>query len=280
MATPARLRPTPPDRDAPARRPGWRLLAGVAGVVAVLVVAAVACGARDPSPLERAERAMAELEAGRMELQLSAIAGAEDRTGPVGFRLEGPFSYTGGGALPVLDLRYTRLLGAETEVREVVSTGEAVYVVAGGKVAEVPEAEAARLRLGSGDGGVADLGIAGWVRDPQVEERPDGTRVVRGPARVADLLSDLARITDQLGGVEGKAPEGDAADRLERLVRASEVVVEVGGDDLPRSVRALVDFGGSVPDDLRRALGPYASPRFELTVSLSPLEGPLVVERP
>ena len=249
--------------------------------VLLLVLAVPACGAgRGPSPLEEAEDAMAELDAGRMDLQLQAVAGGDRPTGPVGLRIEGPFSFTGGGRLPVLDLRYTRLLGDETKVSQVVSTGETVYVVTDGKVAEVPDADAARLRLGREDGGVADLGIAGWVPDPQVETRGDGTRVVRGPADVADVMSDLARIVDQIGGVDTEPLEGDAAERLERVARSSEVVVEIGDDDLPRTVRAVLDFGATVPDGLRRALGPYASARMELTVSLARLEGPLTVQKP
>lgn len=102
--------------------------------------------------------------------------------------MEGAFAI-GDAAMPVLDLRYARLLGDRTPETRVVSTGEVAFVVADGKTVEVPPEEAARLRLGGGDGGIADLGIAGWAREPGVEERDGGVRVLRGTVDVADLLS-------------------------------------------------------------------------------------------
>lgn len=256
------------------------------GAARLAVAAALAAGALtacsgDGGPLAEAEDAMAELEAGRLRLSLSATAGADDdRTGPVGFRMEGPFS-TAGGGLPVLDLRYTRLLGTEESVTRVVSTGNAVFVVVDGEVTPVPPERSARLRLGDGDGGMADLGIAGWVEDPQVREGDGGVRTVTGKLDVADLLSDLARIGEQAGGGEGGGRlDADGARRLSDLAAAREVVVELGADDLPRSLRAVVDFAGRVPDELREALGAYASPRLELTLSLERLTEPLVVEAP
>lgn len=247
---------------------------------ALAVAALAACGGRS-GPLDEAEEAMAGLDAGRMGLQLTATAGSDQSAGPVGFRVEGPFSFASEGELPVLDLRYTQLLGGEEVTTRVVSTGATAYVEAGGKVTEVGPGDAGALRLGPAGGGFGDLGIAGWVEDPTVEDRPDGTKVVSGTADVADLLSDLARIGAQVAG--GTAPDrldGDAARRLGRLARSSRVVVEVAADDLPRSVRAVVDFGGRVPEALRQALGPYAAARLELTVSLERLEQPLEVEPP
>lgn len=255
---------------------GGRTGAWVAG----LVLLASSCGGGG-GPLGDAEDAMAELDAGRLVLQLSATAGTDQPAGPVGFRMEGPFSFDSGSDLPVLDLTYGQLLGGDEAATRVVSTGEAAYVVADGKVTEVPPERAGALRLGDSDGGFTDLGIAGWVEDPEVEERGDGTSVVKGRADVADLLSDLARIGAQVGGGEGPAKlEGAAARRLDSMARSSEVVVELAEDDLPRSLRAVVDFGGRVPDELREALGRYAAARLELTLSLERLTEALKVEAP
>ena len=252
----------------------------VALAIAAAAAGGGACGGGEGGPLEDAEEAMAGLDAGRLHLQLASTAGIDDATGPVGFRMEGPFSM-GEGTLPVLDLRYTRLLGDRESVIQVVSTGEAAFVVADGKTVEVPPEEAAGLRLGDGDGGIADLGIAGWVRDPEVEDRGGGVRVVRGTVDVADLLSDLARIGAQAGGGgAGERLDGENAERLQRMARASDFVAELGRDDLPRSLRAVVDFAGAVPDELREALGPYAAARMELTLSLGRLTAPLEVEAP
>ena len=251
-------------------------------IVGVLLLASACGGGGDGGPLADAEDAMAELEAGRVSLQLSATAGTDQPTGEVGFRMEGPFSFASDGDLPVLDLEYVQLLGGDDEaVTRVVSTGRAVYVVVDGKVTEVPPERAGALRLGDGGEGFADLGIGGWVEDAEVEERADGASVVRGRADVADLLSDLARIGAQVGGGEGPGNlDREAARRLDGLARSSEVVVELAEDDLPRNLRAVVDFGGRVPDELRQALGRYASARIQLTLSLERITEPLSVEAP
>lgn len=105
-----------------------------------------------------------------MQPQLSTVAGTDEQTSPVGFRMEGPFS-TAQGDLAVLDLSYTRLLGGAESVTRVVSTGKAAYVVADGKTTEVPADRAGALALGDGAGGVGELGIAGWARDEKAEQR-------------------------------------------------------------------------------------------------------------
>ena len=243
----------------------------------VAVVALAACGGDDggDGPLAGAERAMADLDAGRIDLQLSASAGGDEPTGPVGFRVVGPFSFDGEGNA-VLDLEYTRLLGSEEAVTQVVSTGDAVYVVTEGDVVEVPAEQASALRLGDGSGGIADLGVAGWVREPSVV---DGT--VTGEVDVADFLTDLARVGAQVSGDVDVAPlEGDAAERLAALAQSSEAEIVLGDDDLPSSIRIVVDFGSEVPPELQDALGPYASARLELSVALERLDEPLTVEAP
>ena len=245
---------------------------GVAVLAAVAAVGALgACGSDEETPLAAADKAMAGLDAGTLKLQMTATAGLDTPTEPVGFRMEGPFSTTDGD-LAILDLRYTRLLGGKEDVTQVVSTGKAVYVVADGKVTEVPADQAAGLRLGGGDGGIAALGIAGWAADdPKVEEREDGSKVVTGPLDVADLLSDLARISDQAAGGDGSAAELDdeAAERIGKLARSSELSAELGPDDLPRSLRVVVDFGAQGPDERARRSARSQRPAWSSPLSSS-----------
>jgi len=237
-----------------------------------LVILLAGCGAGDPGPLSDAERAMAELDAGRIDFALAATAGGGE-AGPVGFRMEGPFSLDQDREFPAFDLRYTSLLGDGERVIQIVSDGNAVHVVHDGARTAVPPQQARLLRLGKGDGGFTDLGVAGWLEDPVVEERADGSRRVTGRVNAADLLSDLVRISGQATGSGAiGALDGDSARRLGRLVRQSEFVAELDRRDLPRDLRAVVDFGGRLPDELRAALGPYASPRLEVTVAVQPAE--------
>jgi hypothetical protein len=245
--------------------------------VVLLVALVAACGGEDDSTLGRAEQAMADLDAGTMALELSATT--PDVADPVGFRVEGSFSFTSDGELPRFDFDYTELLAGDENVASISSDGETVWVELDGQVTEVDGEETASLRLGD-DEGFADLGIASWVDEPTEEER-GGDVVITGAVDAADLLGDLARIASQVAAAgEVGELEGDDAERLAGLVQSSAIEVVIGEDDLPRSVDATIDFGATVPDELAAALGPYAAAQLRLVVELEPLTGELTVEPP
>ena len=234
-----------------------------AALAAVAVLAA--CSSEDDSTLARAEEAMAELEAGAMSLELAATT--NDVADPVGFRVDGTYSFASDGELPVFDFTYTELLAGDENVATITSDGEAVIVVVDGQEHELSADDAESLRLGD-DEGFADLGIASWVDDPTERARGDDT-VVTGGVDAADLLSDIARIAAQVNGAGEVGPlDEESADRLAQLVRSSEIEILVGDDDLPRSVDAVLDFGSDVPEALTDALGPYAAAQLRLTVTL------------
>jgi hypothetical protein len=251
-----------------------RRLVSLGGAV-VLALALGGCGRAESGPLADTDSAMAKLDAGRIDLAVMATTADDPHSeNPVGFRMEGPFNYEGDRQFPELDLRYTSLLGGRQQAVRIVSDGRTVEVVQdSGARTPVPAQQAGLLRLGKGDGGVADLGVGGWVQDAAVVERPDGTRLVTGRVDVADLLSDLARINAQAAGTEaGKSLDGDRARRLDRLARKSQFTAELDRDHLPRRLRAILDFGPELPADLRAALGPYASPRLEVSLTVEPAE--------
>lgn len=250
--------------------PRGRARAGLAAAVVLLG----GCGDRQ-STLERADRALGALERGEISLGVRASAGqAEDRTGPVGFDIAGRFDIAAGTALPVVDLAYTRLLGERKEVTTVQSDGARMVVTTDGVPVEVPPAEARQLQLERDrPTGVGDLGVRGWVRDADEGEGPvvDGvpTRRVTGPVDAADLMSDLAVLAGQVSG-RGGGPRLDeeAAERVRSRVRSGDVELLVDEDDLPRRVRATVDFGAAVAPELEEALGPYAGVRMEVTLEV------------
>lgn len=243
-------------------------------VVAALLLAA--CGSGEATTLEAAEEAMADLEAG--ELVLALTASSADG-GPVGFRMEGPYSLAGEGELPVFDMTYTQLAGETEVVTQILSTGEDAFVVVDGEATPVVDDALDGLRMGEGEG-FTGLGIAGWVLDPEEDRRGDDT-VVTGRVDAADLLGDLARIVAQSGGgADVAAPEGDDADRLRSLVRSSRAEIVLGDDDLPRTIDLTLDFGADVPDELVDALGPYAAATLELHVELEPIDADLEVDAP
>jgi hypothetical protein len=252
-----------------------RSLLGLAGALAI-AVASAGCGGGDANPLSGAEQAMASLDAGRIDLTVAATAASgSGGARPVGFRMEGPFAIEAGADYPTLDVRYTTLLGESEHVTRVVSDGTSVHVINDGYRTELPADDARLLQLGRTGGGFADLGVAGWVQDPTIVERPDGTRHVTGTVDVADLLSDLARISGQTGGGLGAlALDGESSERLGRLVRQSEFTAELDRSDLPRSLRAVVDFGLEPTAELKDALGAYAAPRLEVSLAVDPAVRP------
>lgn len=239
-------------------------------VTSAAVVALSSCGGGgDDSTMGRAEAAMADVDAGRMTVELTASAA--DVTDPVGFRVEGSFDLDSDGELPVFDFTYTELLAGAQNVATIVSDGDAVTVDVDGEERELSADDAGSLRMGEGEG-FADLGIASWVDDAEEERRGEET-VVTGSVDAADLLSDIARIAAQVNAQGDIAPlEGDAAERLAKLVRSSEIEVVIGADDVPRSVDATLDFGTDVPDELEDALGPYAAAQMRLAVTLMPAQ--------
>ncbi|HEX2043627.1 MAG TPA: hypothetical protein VHF24_13420 [Acidimicrobiales bacterium] len=90
---------------------------------------------------------------------------------------------------------------------------------------------------------------------------------------------DRAALAGQVSG-RGEEPRLDqeAAERVQSRVRSGEVEVLVDENDLPRRVRATVDFGAAVAPELQRALGPYAGVRMEVTLQVRAPGGP--VSRP
>lgn len=258
-----------------------------AAAATAAILLGAACGDEDDGPLSATEDAMAELQAGTLELELSASAGeGDDRTGPVGFRLEGPFSFAGDTELAVFDLEYTRLLGDDERTTAVTSTGEEAFVTVDGAAYRVPADDARALRLGDDEEGFGDLGISGWATDVEVTDgdEVDGrpTERITGEVDAADLLSDLARLAGSLSGDEELQPlDDDTGDRLQELVRNSSIEVVTDAEDHRlHSLVAVIDFGNAVPEELRASLGAYASSRIEVHLALVPGSDDLEVEAP
>lgn len=258
------------------RRARLAAFGGAAALVLALAVAGCGRGVQGAAgPLADTDRAMAELDAARIDLAVMATkADDPNPENPVGFRMEGAYSYESDGPFPQLDLRYTSLLGVRQQAVRIVSDGHRVELVHdSGARTPVPPRQAELLRLGGGDGGVAGLGVAGWVEDAAAVGRPDGTRLVTGRVDVADLLSDLARVNAQAAGTAvGESLDGERSRHLDRLARQSGFTAELDQNGLPRQLRAVLDFGPALPAELRSALGPYASPRLEVSLSVQPTE--------
>ncbi|MEY2473904.1 MAG: hypothetical protein QOK28_3233 [Actinomycetota bacterium] len=247
----------------------------------LFAVLMAACG--KSSELQQTQANMAKQKSGTIDLRLAASAGSGDTaTGPSGFRLAGPFSFEGKHDLAVFDLTYTQLLGANSKVTKVSSTGSAAFVDTGAKTYRVAQKDLGPLRLDdSPSGGFDDLGIAGWVENPKTTKGSSTDRIT-GEVDAPDLLSDLARVAGPLGGDSQLAAlNGDSAKRLRKLVKASSIEVVTGAKDHQlQSLHAVIDFGTRAPNELRHTLGKYAQARIDVRLSMRKLTAPLRVAVP
>ena len=202
---------------------------------------------------------MAQARAGHLSFELTA--------GRVGFTVDGTFSPSP-GPLPKLDFTYTEHLADGDNVSTLVSDGSTVTVDADGDERVLTADDASRLK--GGTKGFADLGIASWVEHPHEDREGDGT-VVTGTVNVADLLQDVVRLVSQVNAKGDVAPLDDVtANRLGALAQVSTITVDIGDDGVPRSVDADVGFGRDVPDQLAKALGPYAASELKVTIKFVP----------
>lgn len=254
-------------------------------VVLLLVTLAAACAERSPVG------DLAEIESGTLSLRLVATAaGGGSSRKPVGFEMKGPFAF-GSGSLPVAHLDYTTLFGASSSTTTFTSTGEHAFVTLDGESYELPPEHLEALRRG-GDGegraGLEELAIGDWVRDPKVSGggRVDGVETTRvtGTVNAGAALTDLVALARHLGAPEAEELEpleqGEAR-RLEKLVRFSEIELLAGRQDrLLRRLRLVIDFGATLPDQVRASLGPYAGTRLEVDLGLSGPNREVKVEAP
>jgi hypothetical protein len=254
-----------------------------AGLVALLVTLAAACGERSPVG------DLAEIESGTLSLRLVSTATGEGSSGrPVGFEMTGPFSFRS-GSVPVARLDHTRLMGTSSTRTTFTSTGERAFVTLAGETYELPPEQLDALRNEQSGGrraGLEALAIEDWVREPKVSGggRVDGVDTTRVTGRVnaGAALTDLVALARQLGPEAELEPlEREEARRLDALVKSSEIELLVGRQDrLLRRLRLVIDFGASLPDRVRASLGPYAGTRLEVDLGLSGPNRDVTVEAP
>ena len=250
-----------------------------------------ACGGGDGA-LEEADKKLGDVDSAVLDLafEASAVGGGKD-AGPVGFKLQGPFSFDSSGELPVADLRYTRLLGRDSDEASFISTGREAFVRADGRLVRLDDRQVQSLSLrdgddggGSDDAGLDQLDLAAWVDDAEEESGPkvDGVTTTRitGRLEVAQALSDIALLARQLGATD--SPVGELSDddrkRLARLADDASVEVVTGKDDgYLRRLRADVTFRPAASDQRLRGL---AGARLVIRLDLSRVNEPVKVAAP
>lgn len=257
--------------------------------LAGLLVAGCGGGNEAAGALKETEDRLDDIRSGTLSLILvaSSTSGAEGQG--AGFQIEGPFAVgEKKGSLPVADLRYTRITGAQRRTTRFVSTGTRAFVEVDGRTTELDERQVADLRVqeeGSG-GGLDGLGLGGWLDEPAVAAGPtvDGadTDQITGEADAVAILNDVIGLTQQFGAGDGSVRklEGNAADRVRRAVAAARAEVVTGRDDrLLRRADATVDLA-LTDSRVREALGDLAGARLTMTLEVTGLNRPVEVAVP
>lgn len=240
-----------------------------------------ACGGGAATPAEdvvaAAQESLEKRNAGRVVFALEASAEGSET---VGFAIEGDYDF-GDDELAVMDVAYVVDGGENTSETRVVSDGSTAVLVADGQVVEVPARQARALRVGKETSpGLPELDLVSWIKEPEVRLLADRSEI-RGELRAAAFVSDLQRVAAGVAGGGAGGMSATDADRLESSVKASDIVIEVDSEDHElRSLRATVEFGARVPDELRKALGRYAGARLSLRFEVDDLKTPLEVQLP
>ena len=254
--------------------------------VGVFVVLLAACGGDDAEQVVRDTHAkLGEIRSGRLSMRVEIVPRGGDAAGPVGLRLDGPFSLALRGRLPIARVRYIQLAGAERASATLLSTGNRAYVELEGTPYRLPPAREDELAaaLGGekrGEGlDVLGLDIAAWIEDARREDAADDelTRVT-GRLDIVAALRDLLNAAGRVGG-EGLDIDERAADGLRESVRSSSIELITGAeDDLLRSVRLELDF--EAPTKLQPLLGGFAGGRLVFALQIQNANEPVRVSEP
>ena len=256
----------------------------------LLALLAGGCGSAETQALRATDEKLRTIESGRLSLSVtgSATGRTDEQADPVGFRLEGPFSFATETPLPVARLTYARLLGKGREQRGTfISTGTAAFVEADGETFELPEDHVQGLRLdpdaGDRSTGLEQLKLGSWVEEPEVAREGDAD-VITGRLDPAEAFGDLAALARQLGVPDTQAlqelGEEDRA-RLERMVEASSVRIVSGhADHVLRDLQVRVDLRPTADAKIRQALGRLGGARLEIHLALAEVNQPVQVEAP
>lgn len=264
-------------------------MARPAALLVAIALVAAACDADGGSDandaLVETTENLATIESG--DLSLTLLAESEgDAAGRVGFRLDGSFALADEGELPIADMEYTQIAGDEEGGGRFLSTGERAYVEIDETVYELPEEQQEALRSDgaqTGEAGLGQLEIDGWVRDAEIAGggTVDGVETDRITAGldVVTAVNDLVELAGRLGTFDIGRLEGASAQQLERAVEQARIEVVTGKDDrLLRRLRIDVEFGA--PEDLPPEFQNVLGAGVGLELALADVNEPVRVETP
>jgi hypothetical protein len=232
------------------------------------------------------------VKSGKLDVSLGVEAqGLPTLTGPVAFKLSGPFSSMGSGKLPKFDFDLDIAAGGQTVQAGAVSLGDTGYLKFGGRAYSVDktlfdqfksgyEKSQSQSKSGSGASFKA-LGVnpETWLTSARKVGKADiggtetfhitsGVNVQRFLADVDTLLSKAKNLggSSTQGVPQGLSPAVQAT--IERSVKRAQVDVYTGVDD--HALRRLaLSVSLAVPKDAQQQAGGLKSGelRFDLTIA-------------
>jgi len=233
------------------------------------------------------------VKSGKLGVSLGFEAqGLPTLTGPVAFKLAGPFASQGSGKLPKFDFDLDIAAGGQTIQAGAISLGDSGYLKFGGRAYTIDKAlfdqfksgyEKSQASAKSKDAGPSfkALGIspATWLKDAHKAGKADvgGTstfHITSGidvPRFLADLNRLLAKAKNLGGSTTSSVPQGlspKVQSIIQRSVRSARVDVYTGEDD--HALRRLaVSVSLAVPKDAQKDAGGLKSGelRFDLTIA-------------
>lgn len=246
-------------------------------------------------PLDSVDEKLRDIESGTIDFTFAGRAGSDapadgalGEEGPVGFRIAGPFSFSGDEGLPVAQLTYTRLLGAATEETTFISTGQAAFVKTDKGTFELPPEQVRGLQLGkdpsSESEGLGQLRLSKWFAGEPKRSTDGDADVFTGKVDAANVFADLASLSRQLGvGDATELTELTKEDRarLERMVEGSKLTIVAGKKDhILRSLEGDIALGAALDVRAKQAIRRLAGARLEIRLALTGPNQPVAVEPP
>ena len=260
-----------------------RRLAPAAVAAAFALVACGGGGSSEDHALRDTARRLGEIRSATLDLRMTAETPAAK--GPVGFSMRGPVALPSAAGLPVANLEVSELRGADSATVTFVSTGDKAYVVRSGKVTPIAS-PGVSVGGGDGSGGLGELRIDGWLRDPKTSDGgsvngADTDRILAG-LDVAAAFDDLGRLGERLGtsSLSGLRPlDQRSREVLQKAAKDSSVELWTGKKDrlLRRLVlRVTLEAAGELPP----ALKSMAPVTLSLSLDLSKVNEPVHVDAP
>jgi hypothetical protein len=233
------------------------------------------------------------VKSGKLDVSLGFEAqGLPTLTGPVAFKLGGPFASDGAGKLPKFDFDLDIAAGGQTIRAGAISLGNSGYLKLGGRAYTLDKALFDQFRSGyeksqqaakGKDAGPSfeALGVSpsAWLKDAHKAGRADvgGTSTfhITAGVDVPRFLSDVNRLLAKAKNLGGSSTQGvpqalsqAVQTTIERSVKRAQVDVYTGEDD--HALRRLaLSVSLDVPKDAQKSAGGLKSGelRFDLTIA-------------